>query len=117
MAFKDKGFGDRLSNAANARKAALAKFQARPRLDDPEVLARQAARQEQKRIAEATRVARAAEKEAARLAEEARLAAEQDARKKAEQERQEREAAERAALEAAQKAKRDARYAARKARK
>ena len=123
-------FNDRLAAQADARKAALEKFRARPAPDDPAVLERIAA---QKAVAEA-REKRAAERKAEREAEKARLAAEEAARK-AEAEARAREEAEREkgeaerianldadkkaralALAAEQKAKRDARYAARKAR-
>ncbi len=43
-AYKNDNFNDRLATAANARKAALEKFRARPGPDDPAVLERQAAR-------------------------------------------------------------------------
>jgi Family of unknown function (DUF6481) len=115
--YTNKNFSERLSTAAEARKAMLDKFRARPTADDPAVVARQEARQA---ISDA-RQARTAEKEAARRAEEAREAAERSAREAAEQEQRLREAAElaerEAALETERKAARDARYAARKARK
>jgi len=97
--YKEKGFGERLSAAADARRAALERFRARPGPDDPAVVARRAARQA---VSEA-REARAAEREAAREAEAARRTAERADRD--------------AALEAERKAARDARYAARKARR
>ncbi len=115
---------ERLSTAANAKKALLDKFRARPAADDPDVVARGEAR---KAISEA-RETRTAEREAARAeeqareaAERAREAAERVGRELAAQEQQAREAAEtaerEAALEIERKAQRDARYAARKARK
>lgn len=118
MAFaKDKDFNERRDHAANARKAMLERFKARPAPDDPAVLAKQA---ERRAVAEA-RDQRRAEREAARKAEEERLAAEKLAAELAELERLEREAAkkaeEEAALLAAQKAARDARYANRKMKK
>ena len=82
-AFKHQNAGDRIATAANAKKAMLEKFKAKPPPDDPAVLERQAA---QKAIADA-RDARAAERRAAREAEAARLAAEKAAQV-AEQERQ-----------------------------
>src|SRR5918998_5092084 len=91
-AFKHDNFNERLAAAANARKAALEKFRARPGPDDPAVLERQAAR---KAIAEA-REARIAERKAARAAEAARQAAEAAARAP----EQERRAAEQAARQA-----------------
>ena len=75
-AYKNDNFGDRLAAAANARKATLERFRARPGPDDPTVLERQAA---QKAIAVA-REARKAERRAAREAEAARQAAEAAAR-------------------------------------
>jgi hypothetical protein len=129
-AFKHQSAGDRIAAAANAKKAMLEKFKAKPPPDDPAVLERQAA---QKAILEA-REARAAERRAARDAEAARIAAEKAALV-AEQERQAIEqaaylarkandaAAAQAeykaralALAAEQKAARDLRYAKRKAR-
>jgi hypothetical protein len=115
--YTNKNFSERLSTAADARKAMLDKFRARPAADDPAVVARQVAR----RLINDAREARMAEKEAARMAREAREAAERSARETAEQEQRVREATElaerKAALEAERKAARDARYAARKARK
>ena len=97
--FKDQNFNDRRSTSADAKKALLERFRARPAADDPEIQARLAERQ---KIAEA-RAARTAEREAAKQAEAERRAA---------------EAAEReAAMEIERKAARDARYAARKARR
>ena len=107
-------FHDRRKDAAKARSALLAKFNAAPRPDDPLVIEK---RREREAIARA-REARQAERERARQAEQAarehaaaeaeRIAAEEAARAAA-------EAAEReAALKAEQKAARDERYAARK---
>jgi hypothetical protein len=111
---------DRLTTAAKAKQEMLERFRARPKADDPEMLAKQA---ERMAIAEA-RDARNAERRAAKEAEAARLAAE----KAAEAERRRIQAAEEAAaaeaaakraaaLPAEQKAARDARYAARQARR
>ena len=99
-------FNDRRAAAAEARQAALRKFQARPSPDSPEVRERMAA---QKLLAEA-REARQAERKAERAAEAARALA-------AERARLAEEAARAAALLAEQKAARDARYAARKKRR
>ena len=108
-AYKDKGFNERLSTSADARKAMLERVRAQPGPDDPAMVERRAARE----AIIVAREARAAERkaarevelaqEAAREAEKVRLAAEQ--------------AAKDAALEAERKAARDARYAARKARR
>lgn len=110
-------FGERLSTAAEAKKALLDKFRARPAADDPEVVARKEAR----RAVSDAREARAAQRKSDRAEREAREAAERTARELAAQEQQTREAAEtaerEAALEIDRKAQRDARYAARKARK
>jgi hypothetical protein len=130
-AHKNDDFGNRLSAAANAKKALLERFRARPGPDDPVVIARQ----EERRAIAAARDIRMAEQRAAReaaaireAAERAAQAAEAEARAKAEAARLVEEA-ERAvaaeadaktralALAAEQKALRDARYAARKARK
>lgn len=115
-AFKGNNVTDRLQAQAAAKRAMLEKFQARPKLDDPEVQARMAeqvarAKARDERIAE-----KKAEKEAARIAaeleakrlEEERIAAEKEARRI--------EGEKALALLAEQKAARDARYAARKAR-
>jgi hypothetical protein len=114
--FKEKTFADRLQEAAEARKAALERFRARPAADDPDVLKR---REERLRIAKAREereTARRAQKEA-----EAAARAEREAAEKAEREaRERREAVEKLIRDAAdaaeRKAARDARYAARKAR-
>jgi len=115
--FKEQGLDERLKRAAEAKKAILEKFKARPGPDDPDVVKRE---QERAAIAEARRV-REAEK-AERKAKEAEERAVREAAEKAERER----LAKRAAIEAVirgeaimaeQKAKRDMRYAARKARK
>lgn len=112
-AHKDDNFGNRLSAAANAKKAMLERFRARPSPNDPATLERQAAR---KAISDA-RDARIAERKAARAAEAARLADEEKA-KIAEQAAQKAETLRGAAtLAAEQKAARDARYAARKMRR
>jgi hypothetical protein len=121
--FKGTGFLERQQAAAKAKQAALDKFRAQPRADDPAVLERERAR---RAIVEA-REARAGEREVARLAREKEMAeqriraaalAEQSAREGAERTaREQREIADgEVALEAERKAERDARYAARKAR-
>lgn len=101
-AFKEKEFGDRLSAAQDARKAALAKYQARPKADDPIMLARKAEREKQRAVTEAARAVRAAEKEQERLAELARLAVLEEERLAAEEEKRQREKTERASRLAAQ---------------
>jgi hypothetical protein len=115
--FKDKGFTDRLTSAASAKKAALDKFRARPAMDDPAVVERREARL----TASQAREARLAERAAARLADEARRTTELAAAEAERIAREEREVIEKAerevTLQAEQKAARDARYAARKARK
>ena len=117
---KPDNFNDRLANAANARKAMLEKFKARPGPDDPAVIARIA---EQKAIAEA-RAVRQAERRVAREVEATRIAAEKAAQAVADEARAAeartlavQETARAAALAAQQKAARDARYAARNARR
>lgn len=113
--YKGDNFIDRISTAANARKATLEKFRARPGPNDPAVVARQAARQAVSDAREARVAARCADavrqatEEAARVAEQAAREAE-EARRAAEQ------VACGVVLEAERKAARDARYAARKAR-
>ena len=75
-AFKGASFQDRQKSTAEAKKALLEKFKARPAADDPVVIEREAQRRE---IA-AAREARAAEREARLRAE-----AEEHARREAEQ--------------------------------
>lgn len=114
---KDKGFGDRLSAAKDAKKAMAEKFLKRPAIDDPEVVAR---REERAKLA-AERDARIRERKQQQAAEKARIAAESEARIKAEAEEkaalEERAIVDEATREQEAKAARDARYAARKARK
>lgn len=123
-AFKENDLKERLNTAAEAKRAMLERFRAKPAADDPAVIEREEAR---KALA-AARELRAAERKAAKEAETTRLAAEQ-AEREAEAARQAAEAAVReaalkaeheereAALEIERKAARDARYAARKKRK
>jgi hypothetical protein len=114
--YKDQGFNERLSSAANAKRALLEKYKAQPRPDDPAILEQRATRQ----ALVAAREARMAERKVAREIEAKRLAEEKavrDATLKAEQaERAKADEAARIELLAQQKAARDARYAARKAR-
>ncbi|WP_248313108.1 DUF6481 family protein [Bosea sp. F3-2] len=70
MSFNPQNFADRQASSANARKALLERFKARPKADDPVMLQR---RTEREAIAKA-RAEREAEK-AARHAEMERLAA------------------------------------------
>ncbi len=98
--FKDSGFKDRQAHSADAKKALLEKFRAKPGADDPAVAARIAEREAIIRA----RQTRVAEKEAVRRAAEEKVA----------REKAEREEAERAA-EAAREAKRAAEFAAREA--
>ncbi len=124
MQFKGSTYQDRISAAADSRKALAEKFKNRPKEDDPAVVARKAARAEILRaraerdaIRERERAERAAED--ARRREVERLAREeQERRDAAEREELARlEAEEKAQVEAQKKAERDARYAARKANK
>ncbi|KAB1074342.1 DUF6481 family protein [Methylobacterium planeticum] len=118
-AFDYRNFDDRRQNSANAKAALLAKFKARPPVDDPEMIAKAKARQEVARAREE----RIRERDAARIAAETQAAEAKRAREEAELAAQiaraEAEAAasqERKAAElAAKKTLRDARYAARKA--
>ncbi len=101
------GFTDRLSTAAEAKKALLAKMKTKPTVTDPDFDKRHELRAAE---LEAVRKARADAKEALRLEalarEEEALALKRDERKERKQ-----------LSKAEQKAKRDARYAARKARR
>jgi hypothetical protein len=117
---KENKFSERAQASAEAKRALLAKFQARPTQDDPDVQKRIA---ERRAIAEA-RAIRQAEKEKLKAEEAAKKAAEAEAKRladlaaKDEQEKMKREqAALLEELKAKQKAARDARYAARKQRK
>jgi Family of unknown function (DUF6481) len=114
---KGAGFVDRIAAQAEARKAVLEKFKARPGPDDPEVKARQAAavakeaeRQEKREAAKVAKLQREAEEKIA----QAEAAA---AKKAAEEALYAAEVAAAEELELKQKADRDARYAARKAKK
>ena len=73
--FKKDPLADRLQDAANARKGAVDRFRSRPAADDPEVVAKQAARQavsqaREARIAERDALRRVSEAEQARAADE-----------------------------------------------
>jgi hypothetical protein len=108
--FKEPSFADRQKAAQEARKSILEKFRAKPGLDDPAVMQRQAEREAQaaeRAKAKQLRDAAKAEKKI-RDAEAAAEAAAQLVREKEEA------AAREFALEAERKAARDARYAARK---
>ncbi|MBE7211709.1 MAG: hypothetical protein INR65_11885 [Gluconacetobacter diazotrophicus] len=118
--FKGSKYTDRQSESADAKKALLAKFQSRPKADDPDVQARAA---ERRAVAEA-RAIRDDERRKRKAEEAARKELERQEQLRLEAERKEAERL--AAIEAAraeallrlkQKAARDARYAARKARK
>jgi membrane protein involved in colicin uptake len=113
----DRGFQDRLSAAAEAKKALLEKAKAKLNADDPATLERRAAREAVVKARNERIAAKEAERlaaEAARKAEEERIAAEKAAIAAAE--KAEREARE-AAIAAERQAKRDAQIAARKGRK
>jgi hypothetical protein len=111
--FKEPSFADRQKAAQEARKNILNKFRAKPGLDDPAVMQRQAEREAQAADRAKAKQARDAAKaeQKIREAEAAAQAAAQLAREKEEA------AAREIALEAERKAARDARYAARKKRK
>ena len=96
----DRSFTDRQSNSANAKKALLERFQARPKADDPVMVQR---REEREAIAQA-RAEREAEKAKIR-AEKERLEAIERAR--IEEEKRQEELAREVARKAEQ-AKRDA---------
>lgn len=111
------GLSDRLKQAAEAKKALMAKFRPQPTVTAPDLPSR-AARKEKalEQVRESRALAKAAKKqaaadavEAARLATEALEAAALDAKRGERKERK-------ALTKAEAKAKRDARYAARKAR-
>jgi hypothetical protein len=102
---KNTTFSDRLSAAAEAKQAMLAKFKPKPMITASEPIDRQAEREAR---LEAVRVARAAEREAARAAQAAAEEAARQAALEAEQavlavrreERKERKAGEKASAQA-----------------
>ncbi len=104
---KFASFADRQAASAEAKKALVAKFKAKPHVADPQFEERRLLRELE---LEELRARRAAERQAKR---------EETARKEAEQQALEAEIAEAMELEqrAKQKAARDARYAARKQRR
>ncbi len=114
---QNTSFADRQKNASEAKKALLAKFQAKPTVTDPlhaERAAMKAAELEQVRADRATAKAEARQavadaEEAARQSDAAVEAAALDAKRGERKERK-------ALTKAEAQAKRDARYAARKAR-
>jgi membrane protein involved in colicin uptake len=121
--FTDKDISESRATAANARKAMLARFRARPAEDDPAVVERKAARLALSQARKARIAAREADRraEAERQAAELKLREEEAARmalEQAERDKIERRAEGDRALQllAEQKAARDSRYAARKAR-
>jgi hypothetical protein len=106
--YKEPGFQDRAARAAEAKKTALARLKAAPKLDEAEIAARAARQLEKDAKAAAKREAVRAAREQAMIEERERRAAEKLAA----------EAAKPPVLtEAERKAARDARYAARKKRK
>ena len=111
------GFTDRLTAAAEAKKAMLARMKPKPTVSDPNFVDRATRKAEE---LAAKRALHEADKEKARQESEARKALEAEAAREAEEaalEAKRGERKERKALsKAEQKAKRDARYAARKAR-
>lgn len=110
-------FGDRLQAAAEARKAALAKFQPKPSVSNPEFVGRSTLKAaELEEVRKARTEAKAAKKQAIADAEAAAIQA-REAAEAAGLDAKRGERKERKALTKAEaKAKRDARYAARKAR-
>ena len=115
--FKEPSLSERQNAAANAKRAALAKFRAQPRPGDPAFEQREAERTAHAKERAAAKNARAVEKAAKKARDtEMREQAAQVAAKKAASDLAEQKARA-AALEAEQKAARDKRYADRKARK
>jgi hypothetical protein len=114
--FKEKTVADRLSDAAAAREAMLAKFKAKVNLDDPALKAKLAERAAIAKAREERVAGRNARKEAERIAHEAEAKRIEEERLAAEKEARRIEGERALALLAEQKAARDARYAARKER-
>ncbi len=108
--FKEPSFADRQKAAQEARQNILNKFRAKPGLDDPAVMQRQAEREAQAAERAKAKLVRETAK-AEQKAREVEAAAEAAAQIVREQEAA---AAAEFALEAERKAARDARYAARK---
>ena len=96
------GFADRLTAAADAKKARLAKFTPKPTIQDPDIEQRKA---ERAAALEAVRAERAAVKEAARQAALASVEAREAAKREARKERKAQEKMD-------SRARRDARFAA-----
>jgi hypothetical protein len=114
---KGNSLADRQKNANKAKQALLEKMRAAPKPDDPDVVAKRAARSALLAANKAERERRRAEKEAAERAEAERVAAAEAAAREEAERKQREEADKIVALLAEQKAARDARYAARKKRK
>jgi hypothetical protein len=96
------GFSDRLSAAADAKKARLAKFTPKPTIQDPDIERRKA---ERAAALEAVRAERAAAKEAARLVAKAKIEAMEATKREARKERKAQEKMD-------SRARRDARFEA-----
>ena len=113
---KDQNLDERLKRAAEAKRAILEKFKARPAEDDPDVVKRK----EGRAAIAVAREARDAERRKIKEAEAAERAEREAVEKVARIEREKREAIERVIRESSEaaerKAERDRRYAARKAR-
>jgi hypothetical protein len=104
---KNHSFADRQKASAEAKKALVAKFRAKPTVTDPNFEERRAAQEAEIAAVRAARITeRAAKREAAASKEEERRALEAEIAEARELE-----------LRASQKAARDARYAARKQRR
>lgn len=108
--FKEPSFADRQKAAQEARKSILEKFRAKPGLDDPAVMQRQAEREAQAAERAKAKQLRDTAK-AEKIIRDAEAAVEAAAALVREKEQA---AAKEVALEAERKAARDARYAARK---
>jgi hypothetical protein len=120
---KNQSLADRLATSNAAKQALLAKFKARPAVDSPEVLAKQAerariSRERELRTAERERAKREEAERLERQAQEERAAAEKASRAAviAKEENDRAMVKKLLDYEADLKSKRDARYAARKQR-
>jgi hypothetical protein len=114
-AHKSPDFEKRLGDAAEAKKAALRRFQTASGPDDPAFAEREAARKAVQLAREARAIERETVKKAREIEVAERAAREAEAAAQAEREALER-AREEVSAEAKRKAARDARYAARKER-
>lgn len=113
---RENSFSDRRKTADAAKKKLLKKFEAAPKPDDPEMLAKRAEREAIAVAREQRRVERERMKKETAAREKAEAKARREAEEQARLAEEEKRAKQIALTEAERKAERDRRYAARKAR-